>query len=239
MADLMRAHGEDLLTREQLALVPTPDCTLTHRPIPHHEIVQALVETLGFRHIGVHKDEYAVSHDGAKMFGVMELETTFGGCRFALGLRNSHDRSLALGITVGYRVMVCSNLAFRGDYTPVLRRHTKNFNLRDVLSIGVDNVQRNFEPMVQAVELWRGHQLTDVDAKLVIYEAFVEGALEVPRHLIRDVHHQYFNPVHEEFQPRTLFSLQNAFTGAFKRLDPIPLQRATASLGDYFQRFNQ
>jgi len=44
--------------REELTLVPTPLATETHRPIPHHEIVQALVETLGFRHIGVVHDEY-------------------------------------------------------------------------------------------------------------------------------------------------------------------------------------
>ena len=30
--------------REELTLVPTPPATETHRPIPHHEIVQALVE---------------------------------------------------------------------------------------------------------------------------------------------------------------------------------------------------
>ena len=35
------------LTREELALIPTPEGTQTHRPIPHQEIVQALVETLG------------------------------------------------------------------------------------------------------------------------------------------------------------------------------------------------
>ena len=57
--------------REELALVPTPPATETHRPIPHHEIVQALIETLGFRHIGVVHDEYAVSPDGMKMFGVL------------------------------------------------------------------------------------------------------------------------------------------------------------------------
>jgi len=45
------------LPREELALVPTPAATTTHRPVPHHEIVQALVETLGFRHIGVVHDE--------------------------------------------------------------------------------------------------------------------------------------------------------------------------------------
>jgi hypothetical protein len=27
--------------REELALVPTPPATETHRPVPHHEIVQA------------------------------------------------------------------------------------------------------------------------------------------------------------------------------------------------------
>ena len=57
------------INREQLALVPTPAGTATHRPVPHHEIVSALVETLGFRHIGVVQDEYAVSPDGMKMFG--------------------------------------------------------------------------------------------------------------------------------------------------------------------------
>ena len=41
------------LTRQELALVPTPAGTATHQTIPHHEVVNALIETLGFRHIGV------------------------------------------------------------------------------------------------------------------------------------------------------------------------------------------
>ena len=97
------------IDREALALVPTPLATETHRPIPHHEIVAALVETLGFRHIGVVRDEYAVSPDGMKMFGVLDLETEMHGCRFSIGVRNSHDKSMRLAMTCGYRVLVCSN----------------------------------------------------------------------------------------------------------------------------------
>jgi hypothetical protein len=52
--------------------------------------------------------------------------------------------------------------------------------------------------------------------------------LESPRHLDRRIHDLYFNPQHEEFQPRTLWSLSNAFTSAFKELEPIPQFRATA-----------
>ena len=63
--------------------IPTPPATETHRPIPHHEIVQALIETLGFRHIGVVHDEYAVSPDGMKMFGVLDLATEMNGCRLS------------------------------------------------------------------------------------------------------------------------------------------------------------
>src|SRR5207248_4094255 len=133
------------IDREALALVPTPLATDTHRPIPHHEIVTALVETLGFRYIGVVRDEYAVSPDGMKMFGVLDLETSFDGCRFAIGIRNSNDRSMRLSICCGVRVFVCDNLAFQGDFTPVLAKHSKNFSIIDSLAIGVDRIQRSFE----------------------------------------------------------------------------------------------
>jgi hypothetical protein len=202
--------------------------------VPHHEVVNALVETLGFRHIGVVKDQYAVSRDGMKLFGTMELETTSHGVRFALGIRNSHDKSLSLGITVGYKVLVCDNLAFWGDFTPVMRKHTKGFELLPALAYGIDLMQRNWEPMVTDISRWQDSQLSDVAARLLIYEAFIEGAVDLPRHLARPVHQAYFNPPHDEFAPRTMWSLQNAFTESFKQLEPIPMVRATNELAGYF-----
>jgi len=106
------------ISREELAMVPTPPATATHRPVPHHVIVEALVDTLGLRQIGVIREEFAVSSDGMKMFGVLDLATGFEGCRFSIGLRNSHDKSFRLAITVGVRVLVCENMAFSGDFTP-------------------------------------------------------------------------------------------------------------------------
>jgi hypothetical protein len=228
------------IPREELALVPTPAATTTHQPVPHHQIVQALVETLGFRHIGVVHDEYAVSPDGMKMFGILDLETEMHGARFAIGVRNANDRSMRLGMTVGYRVLVCANMAFCGDFTPVLAKHSKSFSLVDAISIGVDRMQRNFEPMRQQVETWRQSELTEVTARLIIYQAFIESELDVPKHLARRVHELYFEPQYEEFRPRTLWSLSNAFTSAFKDLDPIPQFRATAKLGGFLEtRFKQ
>jgi hypothetical protein len=210
-------------------------CDGTHIPSPHIEVVDTLVETLSLRHIGVVAEEFAVSSDGMEMFGVLDLETTFEGCRFAIGIRNANNKRFRLSCTVGLRVLVCQNLAFQGDYTPVLAKHTKNFGLHDSISIGVDRMQRNFEPMRRQVEAWRASQLSDEAAKLVIYRAFVEGELEVPKHLARRVHDLYFKPQVEEFAPRTTWSLSNAFTSAFKELDPIPRFLATAKLASFLE----
>jgi len=82
-------------------------------------------------------------------------------------------------------------------FTPVLAKHSKSFSLIDCISVGFDRMQRNFEPMQKQVEAWQRSELTDVTAKVVIYEAFVEGRLEAPKHFARSVHDLYFEPKYE------------------------------------------
>jgi hypothetical protein len=48
--------------------------------------------------------------------------------------------------------------------------------------------------MRKQVETWQSSELTDVTAKVVISEAFVEGKLEAPKHLARTVQDLYFEP---------------------------------------------
>ena len=42
-----------------------------------------------------------------------------------------------------------------GVFTPVLAKHTKHLSRVDILAVGVDRMQRNFEPMRKQVEAWR------------------------------------------------------------------------------------
>ena len=126
-------------------------------------------------------------------------------------------------------------MASCGDFTPILAKHTKSFNLIDTLSVGVDRIQRNFEPLQRQFETWRKTQITDETAKLILYTAFVDGKLDAPRSLLPEVHRLYCEPQYEEFSPRTMWSLSNAFTSAFKRLDPIPQFKATAKLGGFLE----
>ncbi len=120
-------------------------------------------------------------------------------------------------MTVGYRVFVCSNMAFSGHFTPVLAKHSKSLNLLDSISVGVDRMQRNFGPMQKQVEAWRETELGNVAAKMIVYEAFIESELDIPKHLApeRSASSTSIRWCADEFKTRTLWSLSNAFTSAF------------------------
>ena len=54
------------------------------------------------------------------------------------------------------------------------------------------------------MEAWQKSELTDVAAKVVIYEAFVEGKWEAAKHRAQTGRERYFEPKYEEFKPRTI-----------------------------------
>lgn len=242
--------GTRKITRDELASIPAPASTRTHQPLAHIRIVEALAESLVFRQITVVRDEYAVSQDGMRMFGVLDLETDWfnpfaeddedsstSSFRFSIGIRNSNDKTMRLGMTIGYRVFVCDNMMFAGDFAPVLRKHTSRLDLSEAISVGVDRMQRGFEPLRRRITDWQEREVGDDEARLVIYRAFVErGLASVPKHLMSAVHNHYFEPRYEAFKARTYWSLMNAFSSAFKELKPVNQFQATGRLGAFLSR---
>ena len=237
-AKLMAHVGARKVARQELALVPTPPATDTFKPIAHSALIDELEKSLAFRHIQIARDEYAVSPDGMRLFGLLELNAEYEGVRFAIGLRNANDKSMRLGMVAGYRVFVCDNMALSGDFKPLLAKHTKHFDLVESLSIGVDRIQRGFQPLREAIDFKRGHRLRDEEARSMIYRAFMENCF--PLKLLKTVHREFFvAPSHEEFKPQNVWSLENAFTTAFKELKPVKQYEAAAKLGKFLEPYTQ
>jgi len=102
----------------------------------------------------------------------------------------------------------------------------------------VDRVQRQWEPLRRAVEFKRTHTLQDAEAQSMIYRAFMQQ--KFPVKLMRTVHREFFvAPSYDEFKQPTVFSLENAFTTAFKELKPVQQYTATAKLGKFLSPFSQ
>lgn len=83
-------------------------------------------------------------------------------------------------------VLEWSNITLFGDFTPVLAT-LEIVLVHRLHRVGVDRIQRTFEPIRKEVEAWQRSELTDVTAKVVICEALVEGKLKAPKHLARTV----------------------------------------------------
>lgn len=106
----------------------------------------------------------------------------------------------------------------------------------EVISSAVDKAQRHFNPMIRQIDVWKNFNLSDAAAKLIIYQSFIEGDL-FPKHLAREVHSQYFEPQYDDFRPRNMWSLSNAFTSAFKTLDAVPQFVNTGKLAGFLGQF--
>jgi hypothetical protein len=79
------------------------------------------------------------------LFGVLQLaygESPDGTA--ALGLRTANNKTMAIQICAGLSVLVCDNLAFRGDMIALRRKHTSGLRLREELAGAVLRSQDHF-----------------------------------------------------------------------------------------------
>jgi hypothetical protein len=76
--------------------------------------------------------------------------------------------------------------------------------------------------------------MPDDRAKAMIHDAFTAEIL--PLRLFKEVSQTYFHPQEDwtDVQPRTAWSLSNAFTRAIRELEPAPAFKATTAVGRMF-----
>jgi hypothetical protein len=224
-----------LVSREQLKAIPPPPATPTWRPIAHGDLIAAIDRQLLVRGISIVKETFAVQREGARLFGVLDLslESSDEVCA-AMGIRTANDRSMALEIAVGVRVLVCDNLAFSGDLIALRRKHTAKFDLNADISRAIDRYQAQLLTLQQAIAAARKDPVSDDEAKALIFEAFHDEIL--PLRYFKQVAEAYFSPWSKlsDPLPRTMWGLHNAFTRAVRQMAPAPAFEATTELGKFF-----
>ena len=227
----------DLVTREQLALVETPDATRSFKPVPHIELIETLEHVLGLNHITIRKEQFALRRDGSTLFGVLQLayQDTADGMA-ALGIRTANNRTMSIQLCAGLCVFVCDNMVFRGDLIALNRKHTAGLHLRTEINHAILRFQDHFGRLTGEIANLKDRSVSDTDAKAVLHDVFVKGIL--PIRLLPEASHLYFEPFVEEFKPRTAWSLHNAFTAVAKEMPITTRVPAIQELGRYFGMTN-
>ena len=80
--------------------IPTPRPTPTWTTIPHMDLIHNVEKTLSATNLVIASAAHSLTHDGARYFGLMEIQSQMSGSDdycWVLGLRNSHDKTFPAG----------------------------------------------------------------------------------------------------------------------------------------------
>lgn len=207
-----------------VAKIRTPDSTETWTPIPHTLLIDSVRASLMSAGLKLGNQTHSISHEGSRYFGLIEVHgkqqaEDYG---WVLGLRNSHDKMFPAGIVAGARVYICSNLAFSGT-VKLARKHTRHI-LRDLPQLAgrsIGKLMEHWHRQDERITAYKAAALTDTDAHDMVIRAVDLGACSNRK--IPDVLGEWRKPRHREFNPRTAWSLHNAFTEILKgNLQELP-----------------
>ncbi len=206
-------RGAREVPREALARVPVPAPSRRWVPIGHDRAVHTVAAALADGGFRVVRERYALSRDDARLFGTLDLRVEVApDVTLAVGIRNSLDQSFPLGFCAGHRVFVCDNLCFSAELM-VRRKHTR---------FGVERFRDDIAGCVAGLEAFRlaerarigrmqGSELTETQAESLMLRAAYDRRILSHRLMPRLIA-QWRDPAHPAFEPRTHWSLFNAFT---------------------------
>jgi len=214
--------GAELVSKEQLWEVPTPDHTATWYPLAHFSVfaeVQRQLDACGFI---ITEEAHALSHDGQRYFGVLNIMLPGRGIfewSWAVGIRNSHDKTFPAGLVAGTKVFCCDNLCFSGE-VQIARKHTRfaERDLRHLTARAVGLLGNKLESLDQRILCYNETGIGDQRAHDIVIRALDAGAITTTQ--VPEVLHEWREPSHPEFLPRTAWSLFNAVTEVHKRVNP-------------------
>jgi hypothetical protein len=233
---LLTHCGACAVERAALDAVPVPPATATWFPIGHGRVLDTTLTTLAQAGFQVTRQQLAVAKEGARFFGTLDLESPVApGVALAVGIRNSIDQSLAISFCAGSRVFICDNLAFHSEIV-VSRKHTRfgGDRFQEAIGRAVGTLGQFQAKERQRIARFQEEQLTDERAEALILRSYEQGLLSY--RLLPEVITAWRKPPFEEFAPRTLWSLENCFTGAFasvQRTNPQRFASVTIRLQDF------
>jgi hypothetical protein len=200
--------GGWVATKADVASVPVPEETDSYVPVPFSRFIEEVEFHVPRFGLTITEERFALARDGEQMFGVLTCTNGVAHSDYALaiGLRNSYDRSLSVGLIAGSHVMCCDNLGFSGE-VGMQRKHTANV-FRDLPDLiyrmlsGVSSLQSRIHAEIAEMKECELH-VKSTDHFMV--EAVRQNAL--PASQLPKVIDAWEKPRHEELAPRTAWSL--------------------------------
>jgi hypothetical protein len=178
MSALIAHCDTNIVTEETVMAAPAVQGTATWNPVHHSVLIRTLERSIVGTGMQIQDRRYSLSRDGLKMFGVWTLNRHDAEMAYAVGLRNSMNKSMAAGICAGTNVFVCDNLSFAGDLVQ-FRKHTKliDDDLPRICEAAVDAIGSKLGAFAEWHKKLKKYVLRRVQAELLTFKALCTGVI--------------------------------------------------------------
>ena len=237
MNGILMHRGGELVTRDQLDLIPMPEPTESYVPVSHYHLTDKLLTISQdiLRDYVLVGENYGIARQGNQLFAVLKFRGEKTDMGLSIAFRNSYDRSMAIGLAIGASVFVCDNLALTGEIV-VMKKHTKNVwsELEETVIATIYKSQRNYRQIVCDAEAFKALPLENLEAFQLMGVLFGHNIVS-PRQLTV-LKSEWLRPRYEEFRPRNMWSFYNAGTECLKSSPPISIMEKHLRLHNTIQR---
>ena len=239
--------------REIIKNIPTPQAMETPRintktgeqtgtsvwqPVSHEMLTRLTEKTLQNSGFEIKEQQFGVSPDGARFFGLMEIAgnnldgngAAENGYKRLLGLRNSFDKSFAAGLACGAHVIVCDNLSFSGEVT-AKHKHTRNIvkKLPGLILEAISKIPAQFEFQDKRIEAYKNESFDQFKLGDTLIELIRNGAIPSGRVAV-DICDEFKNPRQKCDTDSKVWNLFNATTEVLKKIPQAAMLDRTIKL---------
>ena len=227
---MSKLYGE-LVSREQIAAVPTPPAQgPRHKPVPHDEVIGCTLQVLDDLGHKATRERYNLAgknvgidgktYHNTSVYGIINIASmdpeaeVDGEMTTILGLKSNNMMKHSISFIAGENVTICDNGIFSAEMIVGRKLHTKNLNLMDSLNEMFDAWLNSKNALKQQIEVMRNESVNDEAAKAILFDLFDNNVL--PLKNLRETSNTYFKPEAEWTDVvdnrGTVWGLHNAVT---------------------------
>ena len=227
-ATLISSNKVDLDTLKEIEL---PKQTKSYIPVSHVDFINN-TKDIANRVLDKHtlySEQYGIARDGKQMFGTLTYKESFQtdgtehphkDIGLSIGLRNSYDKSMSLGLCSGASVFVCENLMMTGEVV-VMRMHKGNIidELKGLIFNALLKSEDKFATIHADSQKLKTIDITDNVAYNMMGRLYGYGVLSERQ--LPVMKREWQKPKYDSFIKRDAWSLYNAGTEALKTTPPM------------------
>jgi hypothetical protein len=235
------------VTVEELKEIELPEKTDSYQPVSHVDFIDN-VKSIASKMLptrSLDSERYGTAREGNQLFGTMTfkniaeegmtLSEMTDDIGLSIGIRNSYDKSMSLGLAVGATVFVCENLMITGEVT-VMRKHQGAIldELSTLIFKALNDAENKFTTLHADSQAMKDIYISNNDAYSMMGRLYGHGVISERQ--LPVVKNEWKKPSHEVFNTGTAWTLYNAGTEALKKTAPMHRMNKQIMLHNTFSK---